>query len=374
MAAHSDQSVVLIVDDNPLIANVVSSLLSAQHYTVHVSENGHEAAEFLEKSSVDLIICDVMMPKMDGYEFQKFVRGRGELSHIPFLFLTALDDSEEIMQGLASGADSYLTKPFNPRELIALVRGKLERARAQRAQVSAEYDGFRKQVIHTLSHELRTPLVAINTGAELLIEQHDNLDKKSLTRLLEAIHRGGARLERLVTDFMLLQQIEAGVAQRTFEARAGVHTLATIVQQTLQLEQSTLERDGFVLSFDDQSKAARVFVYDVNIIDIVQRLLSNAVKFSRDVKSIEIVVSSNSESACFEVRDRGLGVDPAKLDEALALFGQLDRGRLEQQGSGLGLAIASRYAKINGATLELKNRDGGGTVARFVAPRRTEAA
>ena len=370
MAAHSERSVVLVVDDNPLIANVVSSLLSAQDYNVHVSENGHEAAQFLEKSAVDLIICDVMMPKMDGYEFQKFVRARGDLSHIPFLFLTALDDSDEVMQGLASGADSYLTKPFNPRELIALVRGKLERARAQRAQITAEYDGFRKQVIHTLSHELRTPLVAINTGAELLIEQHDSLDKKSLTRLLEAIHRGGARLERLVTDFMLLQQIEAGVAQRTFEARAGEHTLATIVSQTLQLEQAALEREGFGISFEDRSKGARVYVYDVNIIDIVQRLISNAVKFSRDNKAIEVVVDSDEENANFEVRDRGLGVDPGKLVEALALFGQVDRSRLEQQGSGLGLAIASRYAKINGATLELKIRDGGGTIARFVVARK----
>lgn len=372
MAEHSDHSVVLIVDDNPLIANVVSSLLSSQHYCVHVSENGREAAEFLENSSVDLIICDVMMPKMDGYEFQKFVRGRGDLSHIPFLFLTALDDSEEIMQGLASGADSYLTKPFNPRELLALVRGKLERARAQRAQVTAEYDGFRKQVIHTLSHELRTPLVAINTGAELLIEQHDNLDKKSLTRLLEAIHRGGARLERLVTDFMLLQQIEAGVAKRTFDARAGVHVLAAVVLQTLQLEQATLERDGFKISVQDHSNGAKAFVYDVNIIDIVQRLVSNAAKFSRETKSIEITIWSDAKNVGFKVRDRGIGVDPGKLSEALSLFGQVDRGRQEQQGSGLGLAIASRYAKINGAILELKVRDGGGTEAHFVVPRKDD--
>lgn len=368
MAAHSDRAVVLIVDDNPLIANVVSSLLSAQEYDVHISENGREAVDFLEKSSVDLIICDVMMPKMDGYEFQKFVRAKGELAHIPFLFLTALDDSDEVMHGLASGADSYLTKPFNPRELIALVHGKLETSRARKAQISAEYDGFRKQILHTLSHELRTPLVAINTGAELLIEQHENLDRKSLTRLLEAIHRGGARLERLVTDFMLLQQIEAGVAQRTFEMRAGLHSLAAIVKQTLQMEQPALEREGFKVEFIDNSNGAKAHVYEVNIIDILQRLLSNCVKFSRDVKSIEIEVSCEDDRVKFEVRDRGLGVDPGKLAEALSLFGQVDRGKLEQQGSGLGLAIATRYAKINHATLGLKPREGGGTVACFSAP------
>lgn len=360
--------VVLVVDDNPLMVNVLKGLLGTASIEVHTSSNGREALEVLESTSVDVIVCDVMMPKMDGYAFHKMLREQAQYAHIPFVFLTALNTRDERNRGRASGADEYLVKPFDPEELLALVKGKVKRSRHLRKQSDERHELYRKTVVHTLSHEFRTPLVAINTGTELLLGQdRPDADTRTL-HLLEAIRRGGLRLEQLVSDFMLLQQLEAGVARRLFDRRAKVEAIEHIVEPIVETRRSELEAEGFQVSWENHGANYLVNVYEPQIQDILKRFIDNAVKFSGDTKDIEAHICPRDQQVVVEVRDRGIGIDSSKINEALNLFGQIDRERLEQQGGGLGLAIAVRYARINGGSLELENREGGGTVARLLLP------
>lgn len=357
---------VLVVDDNPLIVNVLKSLLASEKYHVYVSNNGAEALEVLDKKGVDLIICDVMMPRMDGYALHDRVREKPELSHIPFIFLTALSDNVEINKGKERGADDYIVKPFDPRDLLSVVRGKVQRSRNLKSSSEQKYDSFRKKIIHTLSHEFRTPLVAINTGTELLIEQKEQIDRNKTLNLLEAIRRGGQRLERLVTDFMLLQQIEAGIAQKLFDTRGTERPLSQIVADTLESHAEFLCSEGIVVSCQDRSGGCMVRVYEPQIRDILWRLISNSVKFREKDSNIEVVLYREDAGVVVEVRDRGVGFDPERIKEAIDIFGQIDREKLEQQGGGLGLAIATRYASINGGHIEFEKRPGGGAVVSLI--------
>lgn len=359
---------VLVVDDNPLILNVVRGLLKSEHYDVVAACDGQEALQLLQGHEVDVIICDVMMPAMDGYELHRKVREQATLSHIPFVFLTALDDQSERNRGREVGADDYLTKPFDPQELLAVVKGKIARARGLKAVSEERYDSYRKKVIHTLSHEFRTPLVAINTGAELLLEQHDNINVDRLRGLIEAIRRGGLRLERLVNDFMLLQQIEAGIANRLVETRHQICRVTSLLAQCQQLCEPQLAQEGFRYSFVPCADTIEVDVYEPHIIDIVQRLVSNSLKFSKEVKEVDVVTLAQDPEIYFEVRDRGIGIDLDKVNEALNIFGQINREKLEQQGGGLGLAIAGRYAMLNRGRIEFERRPEGGTIGRLVLP------
>jgi CheY-like chemotaxis protein len=115
----SEQVAVLVVDDNPLILNIIKSLLGSVDYQVHTAGDGREALSVLESKNVDLIVCDVMMPTMDGYQLHQAVRSRGEMAHIPFVFLTALGDAVDVSYGKELGADDYLVKPFEPADLYA---------------------------------------------------------------------------------------------------------------------------------------------------------------------------------------------------------------------------------------------------------------
>jgi two-component system sensor histidine kinase/response regulator len=359
---------VLVVDDNPLIVTVVKNLLGAANFDVFTASDGQQALELLEKKSVDVIVCDVMMPTMDGYQLHNAVRTRGPLSHIPFVFLTALDDAAEVHSGKETGVDDYLVKPFDPRNLLAVVRGKVARARGIKNASEERFEAYRKKVVHLLSHEFRTPLVAINSGTEILIDHKDKLDPNKVASLLDAIARGGKRLERIVTDFMVLQQIEAGIAQRLYDSRAAARNAEALLHQFMETNRPELEHSGFDVRVEANAPQAWVKVYEPHIWDILDRLVSNVRKFVAHELIIEFAVRQEGARMIFEVRDRGIGMDTSQVEQATDLFGQIDRDKREQQGTGLGLAIATRYATINGGKLNFESRVGGGTTAALILP------
>ncbi len=365
----STTAAILIVDDNPLMTNVLRGLLASEQYQVYVAANGEEALALLTTKDVDVIVCDIMMPRMDGFQLHHAVRKTADYSHIPFVFLSALGESNDINRGLEVGADDYIVKPFEPQALLALVRGKVQRSKSLRNLSQEKYDAYRKRVIHTLSHEFRTPLVAINTGTELLLEQKKSLSETKIANLLEAIQRGGHRLEKLVNDFMLLQQIEAGIAQRLFDTRKQVVKISEMVAQFVTNNRDDLEKQTFSINVIDHAKDIKVCIYEIHIYDVLTRLVSNAVKFCREDKQIDLFICAHADDVVVEVRDRGIGIDVARVQEAMDVFGQLDREKLEQQGGGLGLAVAARYAQIQGGRLEFEHREGGGSVVSLILPR-----
>ena len=364
----AEKPAVLVVDDNPLIVNVVKSLLASQDYQVFTCANGSEAIKILSEKNVDVIVCDVMMPEMDGYQLQEAVREKTDLAHIPFVFLTALGEQDEKLKGHESGADEYLTKPFEPSDLLSVVKGKILRSTYLKNIAEQKCESYRKKVIHTLSHEFRTPLVAINTGTELLIDQQERLDEQKIANLLEAIRRGGQRLEKLVNDFMLLQQIEAGISQRMFDNHSNTLHVTEVVKTIVNSESDDRPRNQCNISLVDHCEGVVLRIYEPHVQDIMNRLLSNAAKFSPNEKNIEVVLYVQEKEVHIEVRDRGIGFDIAKIKEAIDVFGQIDRERLEQQGGGLGLAIANRYAVINRGRLDFDSRPGGGSTVSLILP------
>ena len=368
MEVQTARGSILVVDDNPLILKVVQNLLASCDYRVATARNGEEALQALNQSPCDVIVCDVMMPRMDGYELHDIIRDNPNFSHIPFVFLTALDDFNEIRRGKEIGADDYLTKPFSPEELLAVVKGKLSRGKELKSVSDKKFDAYKKRVIHTLSHEFRTPLVAINTGTELLIEQGNAIDNSRAQNLLQAIQRGGHRLERLVNDFMVLQQIEAGVAERMFASRAEARAISTVVRSVIDSMEDEFENEGFDIRLHDECSDVQVYIYEAQILDILYRIISNAIKFSSSQLVVDVNMIVRGNDCWTEVLDRGQGIDVAYIQEAIDVFGQINREKLEQQGGGLGLAIASRYASIHNGRLEFANRNGGGSVVSLVLP------
>jgi DNA-binding response OmpR family regulator len=362
------QPTVLLVDDNPLLRNVLQSLLVKNGYNVLEAENGEAALAMLKEQSVDLIVCDVMMPKMGGFELHEQLRAAQTARHVPFVFLSALDSDDEVRHGKEVGAEDYLCKPIEPKDLLAVVKGKLARWRELESQSKVLYSGYQKRVIQTLSHEFRTPLVAINTGMELLLNHRDALGAEKAKRLLEAVQRGGVRLEQLVGDFMVLQQLEAGVVKRSYAASAELLSVAQLVRRHSNIREEQLAAEGFCVVRQDESRGVHIKGLESALVDSLDRLVSNAVKFSQQRKEVEIHTYVASDEVWLVVKDRGIGLDLSKIREAIEPFGQINRAKYEQQGGGLGLSIASWYAKIHGGRLEFQNRDGGGAIVSIVLP------
>ena len=367
---------ILVVDDNPLILDVLKNLFKIESIYVYTCASPFDALGVIEKNQIDLIICDVMMPAMDGYEFYEELRKNQEHSHIPFIFLTALDDKEEFEKGLRTGVDEYFVKPFDFEELIVQVKNKIKRFKDLQVQSNHKIDSFKRSVLQTLSHEFRTPLVAITTGAELLIDLKDTENEKAKV-LLKGIKKGGERLEKLINDFMILQQIESGFAQKKFNSNNSLVDPKRLISIFYESRIERCLELGFKFKLIKEKsqfsdKLCKIKAYQIQIFDIFDRIVENCIKFSDDTKNIEITFSETASEVSFCFTDHGIGIDLKRIEDAICMFKQLDRSFLEQQGSGLGLYIAYKLLEINGGSIYFYNSNDKGTTVKLIFPKYIE--
>jgi len=325
-------------------------VLRSHGFEVSVAASASEALRFLERETPDVIVSDIMMPETDGFMLHHTLRTHPLWCHVPFIFLSALSEPEDVRAARERGCDEYLTKPFDPAELGAIIRGKAMLSKERRTKNQEQFDGYRKRVIHTLSHEFRTPLVAINTGTELLLDNPaTRTDEDHFRKLLESIHRGGLRLQRLVEDFMSLQQIETGSAAKVAERLKRKVAVASLAKEALDHHADTSQDPNQLIEFRNEVGEDRIWVevYDAQVHNIISRLIANAHKFAGSNVPIAVIVRATMDTASIVIRDRGPGLPEGLVNNACELFAQIDRDKLEQQGCGLGLTIASHYAKYN---------------------------
>jgi signal transduction histidine kinase len=359
---------VLVVDSDPLIVALLTGLLTSKNYSVIKAYSGVEALKIVKEQHVDMIICDLVMPTMSGYEFLELVRKERGGSAIPFVFLTAGDSPETVKFKLEKGVEHCVPKPLDPHALLSAVRETVGKQAMSEMLTRRDFDAYRKRVVHTLSHEFRTPLSAINIGMELLMEHRTSLDSDKATSLLEAVRRGGLRLEKLVKDFLILQQMEAGITQEIFSTHASLIPLSEVVEHFMAFKAPAYLEEGAAITLIDESLGTHVRVVESNILDCLDRLVSNAVKFSDGPKEVEILATIDRNEARIAVQDRGCGVDLSQVETAFALFSQINRESKEQQGGGMGFPIARKYASAHKGRLEFRGREGGGSVVTLILP------
>jgi len=372
----SKEASILVVDDNPLIVNVIVCLLRQAQYTVYTASNGKEALKSLNSNpEIDVIVCDVMMPEMDGYTFYDIVRSKTEYANIPFLFLTGLSSNEEVTQGRELGVDDYLVKPFQPEELLSIIKGKIQRAKNLKQANKDNFEHFRQRLTQTLSHELRTPLVAINTGTELLLTAEAAKELPPRTaKLLSAIQAGGKRLEKLASDLSIIQQLETGLAEKQFNEYSQVYQIDSLISTLKKSTSSLLNDNNFTLIVNCLIPELKTHINATQVIDILTRLIDNAIKFSKLAKStpnsssIELNCYTKENKIFLAIKDFGIGFDISKVDQIQTTFEQLERDTQEQQGCGLGLSIAKQYAQINKGRLLFSANIPQGTIACLELP------
>ncbi len=354
---------IMVVEDNPLVLDVLRTLLTDENYEVFVQVNGEDALSSLAMIEADLILCDVMMPIMDGFTLQKRLREQNQYANIPFVFLTALGDSENVLKGKSSGADAYLVKPFDPNELLATIRGKIERSKDIQEFYQKKQDEFSSQVIRHISHEFRTPLVAVTTGSELLLSQQENLAKDKISSLVSTIWRGGQRLEKIINNFILLQQIQAGQAQKNYQTYSADLNLLDFVKSYLQKNKKYLVDHQCEVSFEfDQEETYQLIAYPQHLGLILDRLIDNAIKFTKEPRKIKVTLENDTRTINLSITDNGNGFDKNCFKNLSQVFYQHQREINEQQGGGLGLVISKFLTRINKGRIKFNNSPEGGAV------------
>ncbi len=332
--------------------------LENEGFAVDTASNGAEALEMMVNRCPDLIVADILMPQMDGYEFYAAVRARPDWVAIPFIFLTARAEKHDILRGKDLGAEDYITKPFEPQELVTVVRARLRRAQVIREVAEAEFDQLKQQIITALGHELRTPLTAVLGYTDLALEDFSSLSPEALHEYLAAIKQGADRLVRLADSFMVLVRLDSGQAAKEFDQLAKVrHNIGEVVQCLVQQCQALAATRGVVLEGKAEQGLPPVRLCEPFFTDALRRLVDNAIKFStRGRKHVTVSARAAGDWVEIAVADEGIGISPDALPYVFERFRQINRDVTEQQGTGLGLAIARGLIRLHGGDIVVESQ------------------
>jgi len=239
ISSRKKQATVLVVEDELFLLEGLKDLLEVLdgNYDLNVltALNGHDALAVIEKQQPDLIISDIMMPKMDGYEFLERVREQSSLVHIPVIFLTAKGEREDIMRARRSGVEEYITKPYDSEVLFKLVVSQLDRYFQTQSAFTQNLEELKRGILDLLLPDFRMPLMSVKDYSQLLV---DNLEKvqseEELIDYLLGIKLGSSQVKQMVEDFVFLVELRTGEAQGYFRSRAKPEEVNPVVAEAMR--------------------------------------------------------------------------------------------------------------------------------------------
>ena len=361
---------ILVVEDHKLLLQAICDLLESQGYEVFKATNGVEALSIMEHVTPDLILSDIMMPQMDGYAFYEKVRVNPEWIRIPFIFLTARGQHEDIKRGKALGVEDYLTKPFDIEEVAITVRSRLRRAQAIQQATEREFDTLKQKIINVLSHELRTPLTYISGYTELALEDATKLSPDELVTFLQGIKKGADRLQGVVEDMLIGVQLDTGRSQQEYKRFVHVaHDLDQIIRSTISNYQPLAAEHQVTLNVDVDKDLPPVELYPPFFKDALGRLIDNGIKFSQNPpRRVTIKANVNANEVHIQIIDHGPGISEKQARYMFQRLQQLNRQEMEQQGTGMGLFIARSYIRLHDGDITLESEVGEGSTFTIVLP------
>lgn len=368
------QGHILIVDDTPDNLRLLSKTLSEQGYEVQCAINGKLALMAVKHEPPDLILLDIKMPEMDGYEVCERLKMQEETAAIPVIFLSALDDVFDKVKAFTVGGVDYITKPFQVEEVFARIENQLTIRRLQQQlqnknikleQLNQELKRSNRDLeefAYVVSHDLQQPLQTITGFAELLLalKSEINLEQEA-EEYVSPILEEGIRMQELIKN--LLEYSRVGTKKRNFEPtdcqeilRKSLADLHSIIENSLAIV--TCEKLPILMA--DRIQLGQLF----------QNLIANGIKYQSPNIQPKIVISvqEKPEEWLFRVEDNGIGIKPENFDRIFQVFQRLHTNQ-EYPGTGVGLAICKKIIERHQGRIWLESEWQIGTTFNFTLPK-----
>ena len=402
---------ILIVDDQPANLSILSDALEPEGYRILAAPSGEVALDIARRVLPDLILLDVLMPGMDGFETCRQLKNEESTREIPVIFVTAKDETESVVEGFRVGGVDYIPKPFEKEEALARVETHLKihrltrelihknealeqeivrrtqaeqaRDRAQQALVEQnerleeqnraleeanrqiqEASRAKSAFLASMSHELRTPMNSILGFTELIEEGIFGEIPEVLQEPVEEIHQSGQHLLNLINDVLDLSKIEAG----RMDLHPSECVLEGCIESVAAMIRPLAEDKGLRVLTNIEEGLPTCVVDEGRIMQVLLNLGGNAVKFT-EKGEVELGVRKEEEELFVWVRDTGIGIPSEKLEEIFTEFSQA--GTLiarEQEGTGLGLSISKRIVELHGGEIGVESEVGKGSTFWFRIP------
>jgi len=369
---------ILIVDDMPANLEVVTSHLERQGYRAVVALSGDEGIERAEYVQPDLILLDVMMPGIDGFEICRRLKGNERTRAIPVIFMTALADTTDKLAGFAAGAVDYVTKPLNGAEVLARIESHLalyalrRQLAAQNAQLQQEIavraetqaalqrsNTEFEQLAYVASHDMQEPLRKIASYLQLLSQRYQGQLDADADEFIGYAVDGAKRMQALINDLLAFSRV--GTKAKPIaptDCNVIVRTALADLQFAIEDSGARVDVDDLPMVMGDATQLSQLF----------RNLLSNAIKFHRDEPPVVRVSTERTGASWrFTVSDNGIGIAPEYFERIFVIFQRL-HGRSQYAGTGIGLAICKKIVERHGGQIEVRSIEGQGSTFTFTLP------
>jgi two-component system, sensor histidine kinase and response regulator len=360
-------SKILVIEDEQALRENLMCLLDAENFEVLGAANGKTGIELAKNHLPALIICDVMMPLIDGFGVLNALRSMPVTATIPFIFLTAKVDKIDLRQGMELGADDYLTKPFSRKELLAAISIRLEKQAVISQQHSQKLEELRSSIALSLPIELRSPLNNVLGFSQLLIEETETLERDEIREMAQIIQKSGERLERLIQNFLFYAELEllATVPERLDALKnSRISSASSVIVSLAHSEAKSADRTADLqLELQDST----VQIAKTKLEKIVKELLDNAFKYSTPDTPVQIITKIVEKKFIITVINSGRGMSATQIAE-IGAYRQFERKLYEQKGSGLGLVIVQRLAQLLDGELTIESTPNQQTTVQVTLP------
>ncbi len=361
---------VLIVDDVPKNIQLLGNILNNEGYDIIIAENGKEALERISDVLPDIILLDIMMPEMDGYETCKILKENDRTRDIPVIFLTAKTEMEDIVKGFNAGSVDYVTKPFNSTELMARVKThiklkKLFDKEKEYVKELKELNKLKNKLLGIAAHDIRSPIATMQMNIEFLLNiLMENLTEEQIDILKDTQYLVNY-MNRLLSDILDITAIEAGKLTLNMQKQDYMDFLT----YNIKMNRILSDKKNIKINFIYEDNLPEILFDRDKMTQVMNNLIGNAVKFSNKNTTITIDVKMKDNYIVTDVIDEGQGIPDAELSK---LFKEFQRVSVKPTGNetstGLGLAITKKIVEGHKGTIGVESKKGKGSRFYFTLP------
>ena len=360
---------ILLIDDSEFILESTSTLLMFEGYDVITAPDGTKGIELATNELPDLIICDVNMPGILGYEVVEKIRANEKTAMIPFIFLTALTDKAKMREGMEKGADDFLTKPFSKTELTSAINAQWQKYSKVETKVQEKIESVGKNLNYALPHEFRTVLSQLVGSAKLIKNNINELEKEDIVEVADEMISIVTRLTRITDNFLLFIKLEnfANSPETIQQLRANKTVEPFVVFSDIaEIVSNRYERSNEI-SIKNMVSDISIGMSSDLFHKLVDELMDNAFKFSKKGSAVIVDSKLEKDNLFISVTDQGIGMTQEQIKE-IGAFMQFQREEFEQQGVGIGLTIAKRIIELHGGDLSIVSEKEAGTTINLTLP------
>lgn len=363
------QPSVLIVDDTMENLQVLAEMLRDKHYKVAIAKDGMKALNFVSKRKPDLILLDIMMPEMDGFEVCRRLKSDPEAKEIPVIFISALADTADKLKGFEVGGIDYITKPFKREEVFARVKThldlKLSLEALQKANESLEIaNGTKDKLFSIISHDLRNPVFATSSMLDILVDEAGSFPEEEKAEILNDLRNSMKEVHSLLENLLSWSRSQQG----TIAYEPSNVNILEIIDSNISLL-SGIAKEKNIRLYSEITDRLILFC-DYNTINtVVRNLISNALKFTPEAGEVKISAITKDNHVEISVADSGVGIPKETIGKLFQVGKHVTTyGTRNEKGTGLGLLLCKEFVEKNGGQIWVESEENKGSTFRFTIP------